>query len=137
MLVFQGGDKMEKRKLVTFSLLIFSVILFLSGCSSTISNQSPTASFSATPTSGKAPLEVDFGASSSSDQDGYISTYEWNFGDGNTEEWAMPSTSHTFDSTGDYTVTLTVYDDEGSSDSASKQISISGQKVEILEWALE
>lgn len=126
---------MRKSKLLFLSLLILSVTIFLSGCGFT--NQSPTASFSASPASGKSPLEVNLDASSSNDPDGYISTYEWEFGDGDTEEWSFSSTTHTFDSTGNYTVKLTVYDDEGASDSVSKQISVSGQKLEIVDWTLE
>jgi PKD repeat protein len=48
------------------------------------SNQSPTASFTANPTSGVAPLAVSFDASNSSDSDGTIISYAWDFKDGNT-----------------------------------------------------
>ena len=47
-------------------------------------NQLPTAMFSATPTTGDAPLNVSFNGSTSSDPDGTIVSYAWNFGDGNT-----------------------------------------------------
>jgi len=124
---------MKKGKITLLILVLFSLTLFISGCSSF--NQSPSASFSASPKNGKAPLTVNFDASSSSDSDNVILTYEWDFGDGDTGNFS--TTSHTFESTGDYTVTLTVFDGEGGSDSASQQISVSGQKVEILDWSLE
>jgi len=85
-------------------------------------NQSPTASFTANPTSGVSPLEVFFNASNSSDSDGTIVSYQWDFKDGNTG--SGETISHTFSSTGSYNVGLTVTDNEGASDSATKNITV-------------
>ena len=85
-------------------------------------NQSPTASFTATPTSGTAPLAVSFNASSSSDSDGSITSYAWDFKDGNTG--TGQTINHTFSSAGSYNVLLTVTDDEGASDSTTKTINV-------------
>ncbi|HEY42245.1 MAG TPA: DUF4349 domain-containing protein [Dehalococcoidia bacterium] len=41
-------------------------------------------------------------------------TYEWDFGDGNTSTEAIPA--HTYNSAGDYTISLTVTDDRGNTD---------------------
>ena len=87
-----------------------------------VNNQSPTANFTATPTSGDAPLSVNFNASSSSDTDGSIVSYSWNFGDGLTGTGV--SSSHTYGSAGNYTATLTVTDDDGSTDSSSRLIQV-------------
>ena len=85
-------------------------------------NQSPTASFTATPTTGNAPLDVAFDASASGDSDGSIVNYAWNFGEGST---GIGSTvSHTYTAAGSYTVTLTVTDDDGATDSATENISV-------------
>jgi PKD repeat protein len=87
-----------------------------------VPNQAPTASFTASPTSGDAPLDVTFNASSSSDPDGTIVSYSWNFGDGDTEIGVSPS--HTYGSAGNYTATLTVTDNEGATDSSSNLIQV-------------
>ena len=83
-------------------------------------NQSPTASFIASPTSGIAPLEVSFNGSNSSDSDGSIISYAWDFKDGETGNGE--TISHTFSSTGGYNVELTVTDDKGATDSTTKEI---------------
>jgi len=60
-----------------------------------------TASFSATPTSGIAPLTVSFTNTSSGD----YTSLSWNFGDGNTSTDTNPT--HEFATPGNFTVTLT------------------------------
>lgn len=53
---------------------------------------SPTASASAKPTSGKAPLTVDFsGTATDPDPDGYITKYEWDFDGDGTYDWSVTS----------------------------------------------
>ncbi len=58
-------------------------------------------------------VPVQFDATASSDPDGRISKYEWDFGDGKFKTGAQPE--HTFDRPGTYNVTLRVTDDSGSS----------------------
>ncbi|MCF7889760.1 PKD domain-containing protein [Candidatus Bipolaricaulota bacterium] len=86
-------------------------------------NQPPSSSFTASPTSGEAPLEVSFDASGANDPDGSIDSYNWDFGDGTTGSGV--TVNHTYDSSGSYTVQLTVTDDEGSNDTASETIDVS------------
>ena len=110
-----------KRKL--FLVISFFILaIFLVSCSNNggltppiTSNQSPTASFTADPTTGVAPLEVSFDASNSSDSDGNITSYAWDFKDGETGNGE--TISHTFNSIGSYNVELTVIDDKGATDS--------------------
>ena len=70
----------------------------------------PTADFTATVTSGYAPLAVQFTDTSS----GEVSGWSWNFGDGGTSTQANPS--HTYNAVGTYTVTLTASGSGGSDD---------------------
>jgi PKD repeat protein len=58
----------------------------------------------------------------SSDNDGTIVSWFWNFGDSTTS--AMQNPTHEYRYTGIYTVTLTVRDDDGATDSAARQITI-------------
>jgi len=83
-------------------------------------NNSPTASFTTSGSEGEAPYPVDFNASNSSDPDGDPLTYHWDFGDGSTGAGIAPS--HTYSSTGTYTVTLTVDDSRTGTDQSSRLI---------------
>ena len=96
---------------------------FLRGGSGGAGNQAPTAGFTASATSGTAPLLVTFDAALSSDPDGDPLSYRWNFGDGSTGSGS--SVSHTFVGAGSISVTLTVTDSGGLSDTATQQIAVS------------
>lgn len=63
-----------------------------------------------------------FDGSASSDPDGSIVNYAWDFGDGSTANGPTPS--HTYGAGGDYTVRLTVIDDRGGTGSTSRQVSV-------------
>lgn len=82
----------------------------------------PTASFTFSPLGGEAPLDVTFDASASTDTDGVITNYHWNFGDAFTG--VGQTVIHRFESEGEYTVTLTVTDDDGKTASTSHVIII-------------
>ena len=85
-------------------------------------NAPPVASVGASPSSGHAPLAVSFDGSGSSDSDGTIATYAWDFGDSSSGTGS--TTSHTYASAGTYTATLVVTDDDGATDSASTTITV-------------
>lgn len=74
-------------------------------------NAAPTALITVNTTEGTAPLTVSFDASGSSDTDGTINSYSWNFGDGDIGTGT--NLSHTFSTVGSYPVVLTVTDDKG------------------------
>jgi len=65
---------------------------------------------------------INFNGSASSDSDGTIVNYQWNFGDGATGFGAQ--TVHSYSSAGAYTVTLIVKDDDGAANSASITVSV-------------
>ncbi|MFQ5899950.1 MAG: PKD domain-containing protein [Thermodesulfobacteriota bacterium] len=85
----------------------------------TIFNQLPSASIAAMPATGIAPLTVNF-TGTGSDIDGWIVSYLWDFGDGSQSSQQNPS--HTYNTPGTYTATLTVTDDGGATGNNSVNI---------------
>lgn len=85
-------------------------------------NQPPVAVPNADILSGGAPLLVNFDASWSTDPDGVIVAYAWNFGDGNTSTGVNPT--HTYTTVGSFNATLTVTDDRGATVSNSITITV-------------
>ena len=75
-------------------------------------NTDPLARIAADPVGGVAPLEVRFDASDSSDADGNIEGYAWDFGDGVLAAGAETA-EQTFNEPGLYAVRLVVTDDLG------------------------
>ena len=86
-----------------------------------VSQPPPIASFTATPTNGEAPLTVDFDATASSDPNGSIVSYNWDYDDGSIFGLGTV-TSHEYTFPGSYTVTLTVTDNEGATASATTPV---------------
>lgn len=86
------------------------------------SNQLPQPAFTLSDESGPAPLAVDFDASGSSDPDGNIVSYLWDFGDGDTGSGA--TISHTFTDPGSFDVTLTVADDQSGVATLTRTVSV-------------
>jgi len=93
------------------------------------STSHPIACLSASPTSGTEPLHVTFDASCSSDPDGSITSYSWDFDDGSFGSGR--TTSHTFGA-GTYFVRLTVRDDDGLTAQSFVSIVVSGTSGCIL-----
>jgi PKD repeat protein len=84
-------------------------------------NTPPTAGF--TPTCNAA--DCTFISTSTDVAPGSIVTYAWTFGDGNTTDVISPSHSYTVTAPTEFTVTLTVTDDEGASDVETQTITVS------------
>jgi len=88
----------------------------------TANNIPPMAAASANPTSGIAPLTVNFSSAGSNDPDGTIASYSWNFGDG-TAPSSIASPSHVYQNAGSFTAVLTVTDNHGATGTANVAIS--------------
>jgi PKD repeat protein len=88
----------------------------------TVLDEPPVAAMTVGAASPEAGQSVAFDGSSSSDSDGSIVAYAWNFGDGHSGGGARPS--HTFANPGAYTVTLTVYDSDGQHSSVTQSVSV-------------
>ncbi|MDQ3264447.1 MAG: FG-GAP-like repeat-containing protein [Myxococcota bacterium] len=90
----------------------------------TQSAQLPTASFTATPASGAAPVEVAFDGAASSDPDGKVVRWEWYFGDGSMA--IGPSVRHAYAFGGTFTALLVVRDTQGGVGAATRAVTVSG-----------
>ena len=86
-----------------------------------ISNQKPIAIIQI-PETGKTGENIVFNGVNSTDPDGNIVNYTWNFGDGDITYGVI--TTHTYKEAGTYLVILTVIDDHGKTDSAQATITI-------------
>ncbi|HKW72471.1 MAG TPA: PKD domain-containing protein [Candidatus Dormibacteraeota bacterium] len=83
-------------------------------------NLPPIARFTSSVTNGTAPLAVAFDATGSSDPDGTVTDYSWDFGDGSAGTGATPS--HVFTKPGTYSVHLTVTDNGGAQGFATADV---------------
>lgn len=81
-------------------------------------NASPVAAF--TPTCTALACTVD--GSASTDSDGTITGYAWNFGDGATSSGV--NSSHTYAAAGSYPIALTVTDDDGATGSTISTVTV-------------
>jgi len=87
-----------------------------------VPNQGPRASFSF---SFELPFTVAFNGSSSSDPDGIVTRFDWDFGDGSSLAGGGPRPVHTYLKPGNYKVTLVVTDNEG----CSTLLGFTGQSI--------
>lgn len=83
-----------------------------------VPNDPPKAAFSAN--CDQLTCTVD--GSGSSDSDGSIAAYAWDFGDGTTATGA--TAGHTYTAAGTYTIKLTVTDDRGGTGTLSQQVQV-------------
>ncbi|MCZ3386783.1 MAG: PKD domain-containing protein, partial [Actinomycetia bacterium] len=88
-------------------------------------NIDPSAVFSV----GCWGLECDVDASASTDSDGNIVAYDWDFGGSSTG--SGPTTSHVFAIEGTYSVSVTVTDDRGGVDTATQEVVVNAIPTSI------
>ena len=86
--------------------------------------KAPVAIFTYSPSFPIVDESVTFNASNSYDPNGYIASYKWDFGDGNTATLTEPITTHAYAIEGNYTVTLTVTDNGGFNDTSTQIVRV-------------
>jgi PKD repeat protein len=82
----------------------------------------PVASFTFSPASPLVDETVTFDASTSSDPDGTIVSWDWDFGDLATASGEI--VTHSYSAADTYTVTLTVTDDDGLTDTTTQAVTV-------------
>lgn len=115
-----------------------AIVLFVSACpqggtgglGGVAFNLPPTPVITVDVTRGVAPLTIRFSSDRSTD-DGVIIEREWDFGDGSPTSLEI-SPSHTYTSTGEFTVRLTLTDDTGAQSSRTQVISVTQAPVPVL-----
>ena len=94
-------------------------------------NLAPNAVIETSVTTGLAALDVSFSAKSSTDNDGTIASYAWDFtSDGNVDAMSADA-AFTYTAPGVFTATLTVTDNEGATDRATVSIQVDRQPEKI------
>ncbi len=88
-----------------------------------LADELPKASFTFSPTTPTTGVLVTFNASASSDPDGTIVTYKWQFGDGSKGTGVQPT--HKYANAGTFTIKLTVTDSNGLAKTTKHTITIS------------
>ncbi|SER80760.1 PQQ-dependent sugar dehydrogenase [Streptomyces qinglanensis] len=89
---------------------------------------SPVVEASSDISDGQAPLTVSFSAEAT-DQDGDTTELSWDFGDGATSDEAEPT--HTYETNGTYTATVTAEDPSGRTGSASVHITVGNTAPQV------
>jgi hypothetical protein len=117
------------------AVLLLVPLLVLAGCDSNDSDmgdsdttQAPQLSVS----SNANQFTVSFDASGTSDPDGgSIQSYDWDFGDGETETGEQ--VEHTYGASGDYTVSLSTVDDDGESADTSFTVAVDPNQIVVTD----
>jgi PKD repeat protein len=91
---------------------------FALGTTGRVPNQAPKAAF----TQQAAFLDASFDATGSTDVDGTITGYAWDFGDG--VQASGQTQAHAYAEAGTYTVTLTVTDDRGTTNRTQQDVTV-------------
>jgi PKD repeat protein len=89
-------------------------------------NEAPVAAF----TTSTANLNVSVDASGSTDSDGTITSYAWDFGDGQTGSGV--TASHSYTAAGNYMVTLTVTDNQSATNAVTHQVTATSPPAGVI-----
>lgn len=98
------------------------------------SNQAPSAFFDFSILEPKVNEEIIFNAASSTDPDGNIVLYEWNFGDLSTDSGRASSTqattTHSYLLAGTYNISLTVFDNSNAASTYALPLSVASSTIQ-------
>ena len=90
----------------------------------TVNNRAPSADFSFSPSNPLTDETVDFDGAVSSDSDGSINSYEWDWTNDGNYEGSGSSPAHSYPDDGSYTVKLRVTDDDGAISTTTKTVNV-------------
>lgn len=123
-------QSVKRTKASTVFAVGFVLMSLLSGCLQALDTTvSPRATLEAYPTLIQEGEMVTLDARDSSAVEGIITGYSWDFGDGSTADTVVGFTSHAFPNHGQYTVRLTVTNDQGGTDDAVATVLVNGAPV--------
>ena len=115
----ESASKGGSTKLIVAIVVVILVVAAIAGAllymggGETTENQAPTASLTVSDNEVPFGTVVTFDGTGSSDSDGTIVKYIWQFGDGAVMETVTKTVTHTFAMPGQYMPVLTVLDDKG------------------------
>jgi chitodextrinase len=87
-----------------------------------INNRAPVTRISIAPAEGATNTDFTFDGQGSTDSDGHVITYHWDFGDGKSR--VGPVVAHTFSATGNYEVILDVIDNDEATGQATASVQV-------------
>jgi PKD repeat protein len=119
-------EKLSRISILLLLLLtvITSAVHFAPLSFSVTGNIPPVANFTYSPSMPSVDYATTFDASVSYDEDGTIILYVWDFGDTGTASTNETEISHVYTAAGNYTVKLTVIDNDGLNDTMTIQITV-------------
>lgn len=104
------------------SIMLVGAMLLQTACHHGSDNQAPTAVFTASQPSSDQVTTYAFSSAGTTDKDGTVTTFAWEFGDGTGS--AGPSPVHVYGASGSYAVKLTVTDNNGATASTTSTVDI-------------
>ena len=122
----------EKRIIINEKPNRLYCIIYASDPSGNTNNTKTPHIDSLGPFYGVVGIDVNFSALYCYDLDGMISNYTWNYGDGTTG--SGKTSTHTYSSTGNYSITLTISDDDGNTKTASTFAKIISSKINYTSY---
>ncbi len=119
-----GGNFTVTLKVTDSTSVIDQATVSIDVATSSVINTPPTAAISSSLSVGTTPLSVEFDGLASTDSEGAINSYTWDYGDGGSASGA--EVNYTYRTAGMFNAMLTVADQGGLSDTISTPVLLSG-----------